>query len=165
MMIQRELDERRLACEEARLWVGTPFLDHAERKGSGVDCLGVILAAWRAAGVLREFTPEEIARRKTYPAQWHIHSERELYIEALESLSHRVTEPGPGDAMLFHPPRWLARTYACAAVVVEWPACAIESSFKRGVILVDPSRDALILSSAREHPHIFFSPWPKEELP
>lgn len=34
--------------EEARLWLGTPYLHQASVRGAGCDCLGLLRGVWRA---------------------------------------------------------------------------------------------------------------------
>lgn len=56
--------ERRLAAiAELRTWVGTPFRHQGRMKGSGVDCIGMALAAAEAAGAI---TPEQKAEIPPY---------------------------------------------------------------------------------------------------
>jgi len=38
----------REAVDEARRWLGTPYLHGASVKGAGTDCLGLIRGVWRA---------------------------------------------------------------------------------------------------------------------
>ena len=39
---------RRAALNEARSWIGTPYLHQASQKGAGADCLGLLRGIWRA---------------------------------------------------------------------------------------------------------------------
>jgi NlpC/P60 family putative phage cell wall peptidase len=34
--------------EEARAWIGTPYLHQASTRGAGTDCLGLVRGVWRA---------------------------------------------------------------------------------------------------------------------
>lgn len=59
-----ENDARRIqALAEARTWLNTPFRHQGRRKGSGVDCIGLVLVAARAVGAL---TPEQEAEIPNY---------------------------------------------------------------------------------------------------
>lgn len=49
----------------AREWVGTPYQHQAMLRGVGVDCVGLIIAVGREAGVL-PVTDEEISRFSGY---------------------------------------------------------------------------------------------------
>lgn len=49
------LDE--LVAAEARTWVGTPFRHRASVKGTGCDCVGLVLGVWRAFGGARVAIP------------------------------------------------------------------------------------------------------------
>jgi hypothetical protein len=153
--------QRNIAAEEARGWIGTPFRERARRKGTGVNCLSLVLACWEAAGAIRALTAEEQALVKTYPSQWHLHDVKsELYIEGISKIAHRVEQPEKGDAVLYRPPRWLSHAYSHAAIVIEWPTLVIEANSVAGCVLqVNPSLDPIFKASAKEHPYIFFSPW------
>jgi cell wall-associated NlpC family hydrolase len=40
--------EPEVICAEAVQWLGTPYVRHAQRRGEGCDCLGLILGVRRA---------------------------------------------------------------------------------------------------------------------
>ena len=50
-------DVRRRIVEEARSWVGTPYVHQASCKGAGCDCLGLIRGVWRAVMGAEPETP------------------------------------------------------------------------------------------------------------
>lgn len=49
---------------EARLWIGTPYVHQASRRGAGCDCLGLVRGIWRA---LHGTEPDVLPR---YSADW-----------------------------------------------------------------------------------------------
>jgi NlpC/P60 family putative phage cell wall peptidase len=42
------MDIGRRAVEEARRWIGTPYVHQATCRGAGADCLGLVRGVWRA---------------------------------------------------------------------------------------------------------------------
>lgn len=62
----------------ARAWVGTPYLHRASVRGSGADCLGLLLGVWRdVCSELPETPPP-------YTADWMEPSGREQLLEACQ---------------------------------------------------------------------------------
>lgn len=84
------------AVEEARLWLGTPYLHQASTKGAGCDCLGLLRGVWRA---LYDDEPNV----PPYSPDWdEVRREDVLFTAAhhhLEPCERRV--PEPGDVLLF----------------------------------------------------------------
>ena len=65
--------ERVVQC--ALGWMGTPCRHRQRVKGVGVDCAQILAAVYEEAGVI---APIDLG---DYPVQWHLHHERELYLE------------------------------------------------------------------------------------
>lgn len=83
--------------EEARLWLGTPYVHQASCRGAGTDCLGLILGLWRKVnGPLPTDVP-------AYTADWSEPSGREDLMKA--AFRFLVPADGrtekPGDVILF----------------------------------------------------------------
>jgi cell wall-associated NlpC family hydrolase len=51
---------------EARSWVGTPFVLHADVRGIGIDCVFLVLRTYQAAGVV----PADFPDPRPYPSGW-----------------------------------------------------------------------------------------------
>lgn len=62
--------------EEARRWIGTPYLHQASVHGVGTDCLGLIRGVWRA---LYGAEPETVP---AYTADWAEASQVEVLLQA-----------------------------------------------------------------------------------
>ena len=87
----------RAAVEEARSWLGTPYLHQASVRGEGTDCLGLVRGVWR--GVVG---PEPEAP-PAYSPDWAEVDGQERLLEAIQRWLIPV-EPGEaceGDVLLF----------------------------------------------------------------
>lgn len=86
-------------CAVAQRWIGTPFVDQAQRQGAGVDCANVLLAIAQELGVVpRTYTAPP------YHPDWHLHHQSEwLYTVMREfgGLDLEPTHAGAGDVILF----------------------------------------------------------------
>ncbi|QJF51498.1 peptidase [Roseobacter ponti] len=82
---------------EARSWVGTPYVHQSSFRGAGTDCLGLLRGIWRARyGAEPEAVP-------AYSLDWsETRGEEELWRAALRHLVPKAMgEEAPGDVMLF----------------------------------------------------------------
>ena len=82
---------------EARTWIGTPYVHQASVKGAGCDCLGMVRGIWRnVVGDEPQSTP-------AYSSSWAEAGGREHLLAAarahfIEIERHQLS---PGDLMLF----------------------------------------------------------------
>lgn len=86
-----------LVVDEARRWIGTPYLHQASTLGAGADCLGLLRGVWR--GVIGP-EPEAVP---AYSFDWsEPQGEERLWGAALRHL-RRCTEEqeAAGDVLLF----------------------------------------------------------------
>ena len=73
-----ESEVRQRIVDEAKSWVGTPYVSNGMIKGKrgGTDCAMFPLAVYAACGLIpKEFDP------RPYPPQWHVHRNEEKYVE------------------------------------------------------------------------------------
>lgn len=119
--------ERQMSVAEALTWVGTPFHHMAKVKKVGVDCVQLLAAAFEHAGAI---TPPP---REHYPANWFLHSDRELLLDALTPHFIAVDEPLPGDVALFR----FGRCISHAAIVVSTAPLRIVHSHRSTGVLLD----------------------------
>lgn len=86
-----------LIVEEARLWIGTPYLHQASLKGAGADCLGLLRGLWRS---VYGDEPEPVP---AYTEDWAEPTHREVLLEAARRwlVPKSLTEAEPGDVLLF----------------------------------------------------------------
>ncbi|RRH77406.1 C40 family peptidase [Falsigemmobacter faecalis] len=83
---------------EARLWLGTPYLHQASKRGVGCDCLGLLRGVWRG---LRGAEPCVVPR---YSADWAEAARREVLMAAAEAYLTPLppeAPPEPGEVLLF----------------------------------------------------------------
>ena len=84
------------AAREAALWIGTPYVHGASRRGVGCDCLGLVRGVWRAVA------GREPERVPPYGPHWGEASGRETLLEAC--ARHLVPAGGAvrkGQVLLF----------------------------------------------------------------
>ncbi len=83
--------------EEAKNWIGTPYLHQASVRGVGSDCLGLLRGVWRA---LYGDEPESVP---PYTPDWAEPSRQEVLLDAASRwlvLKSREAS-GIGDVLLF----------------------------------------------------------------
>ncbi len=85
------------AVDEARRWIGTPYVHQASCRGAGCDCLGLLRGIWRA---LYGREPEAIP---PYTPDWSEPQRDEtLWRAALRHLDPCPPgDPAAGDVLLF----------------------------------------------------------------
>jgi len=85
------------ALNEARGWIGTPYVHQAAVRGAGTDCLGLLRGIWR---VLYGAEPEAVP---AYTPDWSEASRDErLWAVARRYLVEKpLDDEAPGDVILF----------------------------------------------------------------
>ena len=78
-------------AEQARTWLGTPFVHQGRAKGAGVDCIGLLIGCAREAG-LGEYR---------FAAYGRLPDPKVLMKEVDQNLIRVRRDPQPGDALLF----------------------------------------------------------------
>ena len=120
------------AVAEALTWLGTPYHHQGRVKGVGGDCATLLCEVYEAVGLIDHYDP------RPYPADWHMHQMGQRYLEHIQKFCDQVTEPQPGDIVLYH----FGKCISHAAIVVEWPTI-IHSYIHQGVILQDGTKGSL----------------------
>lgn len=87
---------------EAESWLRTPYHHAADVKGVGVDCAMLPVRVFCAIGLVPHFDP------RPYPHDWMLHRSEERYLGWVERFADKVSEPLPGDLVLFRVGRCLA---------------------------------------------------------
>lgn len=118
---------RTAILDEARDWIGTPYMHQASAKHAGCDCLGLVRGVWRALyGEEPEATP-------AYTPDW---AER-IGAETLHGAARRhlreiaLSDAQPGDVLLF---RMDARAPMKHAAIFETEARIIHAYWGRAVV-------------------------------
>lgn len=110
---EAEAAARAALMAEALSWIGTPYANCGDVKGPGgaVDCAMLLTRCVIDTGLIAPFDP------RPYPPQWHVHHDRELFIEFLTDRlgAHEIDAPRPGDIAVvkFH------RTYAHGTIMLN----------------------------------------------
>ncbi len=84
--------------DEARRWIGTPYVHQASVRGAGSDCLGLIRGIWRQ---LNGAEPELVPH---YSADWGEPQGQEMLFEAAARHLHKKAQDDElcaGDVLLF----------------------------------------------------------------
>lgn len=130
---------RQAVVDAARSWLGTPYRHRQRVKGLGVDCAQILAAVYEEAGVI---TPLDLGE---YSTQWHLHHEREVYLEWLAFAGARPIEgdPLPGDVGVWK----FGLTHSHGGIVIEGgPDPVVLHSYikaRRGVTLCRASEAPL----------------------
>ena len=146
---QKTEDEERQAVTTAAMrWLGTPFHHEAMVKGAGVDCGMFLIAVYREVGLIPEFTVEH------YSSQWHLHRDREWYLELLSQYGREIPEEEKrfGDAVIWK----FGRVFSHAAIILLWPL-VIHAVNGQGVIIDNANCTFRLMGRPRK----FFSSWGK----
>ena len=114
---------REQIVEEAKTWLGTPYHHMAQVKGAGVDCAQILLAVYRAVGLVPEIDVGY------YPQDWHFHRSDERYLGWIKQYAVQVTEPQMGDVALFR----FGRCVSHGAIVLDQHN-VIHSYFRQGCV-------------------------------
>ena len=82
--------------DQARLWIGTPYLHQASRRGAGTDCLGLLRGVWRE---LRGTEPEAVP---PYTPDWADTAGAEDLLGAARRNLHEIDRGAavPGDVLV-----------------------------------------------------------------
>ena len=131
----------------ARTWIGTPFHDHASKKGIGVDCAHLLREVAVEAGLIAPFTIEH------YSPQFMLHRDTPLFETYVRRFAHEIDAATvkPADIVLYK----VGRVFAHGGFVVDWPAAVIHAFKTFGHVAETPAFEADL--SGREVK--FFSFW------
>lgn len=89
------MTEREAVVLEARRWLGTPFRDQKDNIGAGVDCAMLIIRCFVDTGILPPFDP------RPYPTRWHLHQDRERFLEWVEQKGRQTDEIKLGNVVVY----------------------------------------------------------------
>lgn len=88
---------RAAIVREAHEWLGTPYTNCGDVKGSqgAVDCAMLLIRVFVAVGAIDDFDP------RPYSSNWHLHQDEARYLAGLEKYAHRVEEGKLGDIAMY----------------------------------------------------------------
>ena len=101
----------------ARSYISTPFHDHGEVKGAGVDCATFLKCTFQEAGMVEPFQLDH------YSPQFFLHGKEERYIGWILKVGGREIpqdEARTGDIVLYK----IGLCFAHGALIIEpgWPS-------------------------------------------
>jgi cell wall-associated NlpC family hydrolase len=99
--------------QEALSWVGTPYIPHAQVKGSGCDCATILVGVYSNAGVIDPFKLTD--KVGVYPVEWNLHRDEERYLEAIYEWCEDADGPDLGRIVLFRVGRTVAHSGICVS--------------------------------------------------
>jgi hypothetical protein len=146
-----EQAERDAVDRVARSWIGTPYHDHGEVKGAGVDCGKLLKCVFVEAGLIKDFTIGY------YSPQHFLHREDQYYLTLVERFLDEVqpADVAAGDVALY----WIGKCFAHGAIVVKpgWPHIVHAHS---GARMVRPGFGTSVHLGLPIQAVKFFSRWP-----
>jgi NlpC/P60 family putative phage cell wall peptidase len=90
-----EAEQRAAVVAAARSWIGTPYHHAADVKGAGVDCAMLLVRVYCDLGLVEPFDP------RPYTRDWMLHRDDERFLGFLLARAREVSDPRPGDVILF----------------------------------------------------------------
>ena len=139
--------KRNLVVTEARSWIGTPYETNQMCKGAGVDCARLLVAVYRACGLVPE---EEIG---IFSGDWFNHATEDVYMHRIVRHAYKIVE---AVAVRSLDPIWVnralpgnillarvngSRIYNHGGIVTSWPWAV--HAMRGGVREVEVPRDLL----------------------
>jgi hypothetical protein len=144
---------RVLVVKEARKWIGTPYYAQGSVRGVGVDCGMLLVRVFIDTGLCEPFDP------RPYPDDWHLHKSDEKYLGFIFDRAREVSEPEPGDVMVFR----FGRCYSHGAIVTRKRPLTIIHAFQPArLVLEEDVATNPFMCEPRRKPR-FFSPWGSRE--
>lgn len=114
--------ERALVVDEARSWLGTPYVTNQGCKGAGVDCAWILLRVYTTCGLIH--VPEPMPYKG---ALARLRAGEQFYRQMITRFAVEVVrEARPGDIVLFRVPMTSGRQVVVSrvthgAIVEAWP--------------------------------------------
>lgn len=131
--------------KEALEWVRTPYHHEARLKGVGVDCAQLLIGVYSNVGAVPVFDTG------TYPMQWMLHREQEVFMMWVEDFARPLVdgeEPLPGDIVLYQ----FGRCLSHGGIVINWPTI-VHAVRKVGQVLIEEGDQG---DYAHPRKHVFY---------
>lgn len=118
---------RAAVVDEARRWIGTPYLHQGSVRGAGADCLGLVRGVWRAV-----VGPEPVPVPPYAPDWSEPDRDERLWRSAARFLIPLTPgPPEPGDVLLF---RMRAASVAKHLAIATAPGRTVHAYSGHGVV-------------------------------
>lgn len=141
----------------ARTWIGTPFRDQADTRGSGVDCCMFLVRVFVDTGVMPQFDP------RPYEPRFFLHKSDENYLygtkehPGIASFCREIQEKDakPGDIVIYKHGRCFSHTG-----LILSDDLIIHAWFQERKVAITERRSGLLnVDRGQPRPRKFFSPW------
>lgn len=128
-----EAEQRAAVVAEALSWQGTKYHHMARLKGVGVDCAGLPMEVYEAAGVTKHVDPGP------YSPDWYMHQDEERYLGWVRKYAREITreELKAGDFVIWK----FGRCFSHGAVVIDPPTIIHAVRLSRSVHLANMDQD------------------------
>lgn len=115
-------------AQEALTWLGTPYISGARVKGVGTDCANLLV------GISEQLKITQIGqvRIPQHSNEWHLHKNRELFLQNIKLYCDEVEDLQIGDFLLYK----YGRVASHGAVYVG-DNHVVHAKIQDGVILTD----------------------------
>ncbi|WP_299041167.1 NlpC/P60 family protein [uncultured Tateyamaria sp.] len=119
-----------MIVDEARAWIGTPYVHQMAARGAGTDCLGLVRGVWRAV------VGAEPERPPAYSMDWsEPHGQERLWDAALRHLSPKdAADAALGDVILFRMRQGSVAKHLGIQSAVGTAPCFIHAYSGHGVV-------------------------------
>lgn len=149
-----EAEQRAAVIREALSWVDTPYRAQGSVRNGAIDCCMHLVNSWVGAGVYEPFDP------RPYPPNWHMHQDRERYLEWLETAAREVPAWQPGDIVCWK----FARCFSHSGIIVNSQGHVAHALKDFGKCTVTDMDEAFLAfigrgRNAGPRPRKFFDPW------
>lgn len=118
----------RAIVEEARSWIGTPYVHQASVKGAGTDCLGLVRGVWRRVH------GDEPERLPPYTPDWGETQDVELLLGGAGRLLLPASDEAAGDVLIFRMRSGAIAKHMGIAASVGAEASFIHAYDRHGVV-------------------------------
>jgi hypothetical protein len=133
------MTDRATIIAEAKKWLGATWHHQACVPYIAADCGQILIDIYTKCGFVSE--PPDVGY---YPRDWALHKDDERYLAVVESYTHQVDAPLPGDIAVWK----VGRTFSHGAVVLDWP-WIIHADMNIGVVKADASQGDLATREVR----------------
>ena len=147
--MSHEVNQRAAIVREARSWARTPYHAQADIKGAGVDCGMLLVRVFVDSGLVQPFDP------RPYADDWYLHRDEERYLGFVFDHAKEVTDPLPGDVMVFR----FGRCYAHGGIVTTASPLSIVHAYQPARVVLEEEVIANPVLSAVSRKPKFFSYW------
>jgi cell wall-associated NlpC family hydrolase len=152
-----EESQRQKVVEYAKTWIGTPFRDQADTRGSGVDCCMFLVRVFVDTGIIPPFDP------RPYEPRFFLHKSDENYLlgkpdqPGIAGLGREIAEKDakPGDIVIYKHGRCFSHT----GLIISDEQIIHAWFVERKVSITERRSGLLTTDRGKPRPSKFFTFW------